>query len=47
MVTDVLNVIIKEGSVTDDWLKSVIMNVYKEKGDALHQRIYRGLKLLY
>lgn len=35
LVTDLLNAIIREGSVLDDWLKSVIVYIYKGKGDAL------------
>lgn len=46
MMTDLANVVIRECSVPDDWLKSVIINIYKGKGDALERGNYRGLKLL-
>lgn len=37
LVTELLNAITREGSVSDDWLKSVIVKVYKGKGDTLDQ----------
>ena len=33
------------GSVPADLLESIILNLYKVKGDALEQGIFRGLKL--
>jgi hypothetical protein len=45
-VTDLCNVIIKEGSIPADWKRSWIVNVYKGKGDALECGSYRGIKLL-
>ena len=41
-----VNAVIRETSVPDDWLKSVMVNIYKGKGDALVQSNYRGLRLL-
>ena len=34
-VTDLCNVIVKEGKIPADWKKSWIVSVYKGKGDAL------------
>ena len=45
-MTDLCNVIIKEGSIPADWKRSWIVNVYKGKGDALECGSYRGIKLL-
>lgn len=46
LVTNLLNAILYECRVPDDWLRSVIINVYKGKGDALERGNYRGIKLL-
>ena len=46
LITKFINAIIRETSVPHDWLKSVMVNIYKGKGDALVQSNYRGLKLL-
>jgi len=47
LVTDLISSIIYECAVPDDWLKSVIVNVYKGKGDALERgNYYRDIKLL-
>lgn len=35
MVTDLINTIIKDGTIPDDWAKSVIVSVYKGRGDTL------------
>jgi len=45
-VTDLCNVIVKEGRIPADWKKSWIVSVYKGKGDALDCGSYRGIKLL-
>ena len=46
LITKLINAIIRETSVPDEWLKSVMVNIYKGKGDAFVQGNYRGLKLL-
>ena len=46
LVTNLLNSIVYEQRVPDDWLRSMIINVYKGKGDALERGNYRGIKLL-
>ena len=45
-ITHVINCIITENKITDDWCLSYIINCYKGKGDALLRGNYRGLKLL-
>ena len=45
-VTDLCNVIVKEGMIPDDWRKSWLVTVFKGKGDALECGSYRGIKLL-
>ena len=45
-VTDLCNVIVKEGRIPADWTKSWLVTVYKGKGDALECGSYRGIKLL-
>ena len=45
-VTDLCNMIVKEGSIPSDWTKSWLVTVYKGKGDALECGSYRGMKLL-
>ena len=47
LITDLFNIIIKENKVPDDWDKSIILNLFKGKGDdATARGNYRGLKLL-
>ena len=46
LITDLFNTIIKENKVPEDWDKSIILNLYKGKGDATARGNYRGLKLL-
>ena len=46
LITDLFNTIIKENKVPEDWDKSIILNLYKGKGDATVRGNYRGLKLL-
>ena len=42
----VCNQALKEGVVPDDWKKSVLVPVFKGKGDAMDCGAYRGLKIL-
>ena len=34
-MTDLINNIVKEGCIPDDWRKSILVHVYKRKGDPL------------
>ena len=43
---ELLNLVLKEGRIPNDWSKSWIVSVYKGKGDALDCGSYRGIKLL-
>ena len=43
---DLFNNIIKEGCIPDDWRKSILVHVYKGKGDPLVSGSYRVTKLL-
>ena len=45
-VTDLCNLIVKEGRIPADWSKSWVATVYKGKGDALECSSYRGIRLL-
>jgi hypothetical protein len=45
-MTDLFNVIVREGNIPDDWCKSWMVSIYKGKGDALECGSYRGIKLL-
>ena len=45
-LTDLCNSIILEGKIPEDWKKSVLIPVYKGKGDPLECGSYRGIKLL-
>ena len=45
-MTDLFNAVVKEGKMPNDWDKSLMVNVYKGKGDALECGSYRGIKLL-
>ena len=46
LITDLFNAIISENKVPEDWDRSIILNLYKGKGDATARGNYRGLKLL-
>ena len=46
LMKDLINAIICECTIPDDWLRSIIVNVFKGKGDALDRGNYRGIKLL-
>ena len=45
-MTDLINNIVKEGCIPDDWRKSILVHVYKGKGDPLVCGSYRAIKLL-
>ena len=44
-MTDLINNIVKEGCITDDWRKSTLVHVYKGKGDPPVCGSYRTIKL--
>ena len=46
LVTELINSIIKEELIPEDWHKSIIVNLFKGKGDSLDAGNYRGLKML-
>ena len=43
---DLCNGMVKEGCSPEDWKSSVILTIYKEKGDPMECGPYRGIKLL-
>ena len=45
-MTDLINNIVKESCIPDDWRKSILVPVYNGKGDPLVCRSYRAIKLL-
>ena len=45
LIADLINVIIKEGKVPDEWSNGYIVSLCKGKGSALDRRNYCGLKL--
>ena len=45
-MTYLINNIVKEGCIPDDWRNSILVPVYKGKGDPLVCGSYRALKLL-
>jgi len=45
-ILDLCNVIVKEGSIPEDWKSSVVLPIYKGKGDRMECGSYRGIKLL-
>jgi len=45
-ILDLCNGIVKEGSIPQDWKSSVVLPVYKGKGDPMECGSYRGIKLL-
>jgi len=45
-ILDLCNGIVKEGSVPEDWKSSVVLPVYKGKGDPMECGSYRGINLL-
>lgn len=46
MITNLVNLIIQEGKIPEEWNLSFIINYYKGKGDSLERGNYRGLKVL-
>ena len=46
-MADLMNTIIHEGKVLADWSDSIIVSLFKGKGDALDWNNYHGLKLDY
>ena len=45
IIADLMNAIIREGKVPADWSNSIIVSLFKGKGDALDRNNYCGLKL--
>ena len=45
-MTDLINTIVKDGCIPDGWRKSILVPVYKGKGDPLACGSYRAIKLL-
>ena len=45
-MTDLIHNIVKEGSIPDDWRKSILVPVYKGKSDPIVGGSYRDIKLL-
>jgi len=45
-ILDLCNGIVKEGSILDDWKSSVVLAIYRGKGDPTECGSYRGIKLL-
>ena len=45
-ILDLCNVIVKEGSIPEDWKSSVVLPIYKGKGDSMVCGSYRAIKLL-
>ena len=45
-MTDLINNIVKEGCIPDDWIKSILGPVYKGKGEPLVCVSNRAIKLL-
>ena len=46
LITSLANQIMKDGVIPQDWQSSIIVNCFKDKGDALERGSYRGLKLV-
>ena len=44
-ILDLCNGIAKEGSIPEDWKSSVVLPIYKCKGDLMECGSYRGIKL--
>ena len=45
-MTDLINNIVKDGCIPDDWRKSILVPVYKGNSDPLVSGSYRAIKLL-
>ena len=46
LLTKLINIVIRDHLVPDDWNRSFIISLYKGKGDAFDRGNFRGLKLL-
>jgi len=44
--TDLCNGIVKEGCIPEDWKSSMVLPIYKGKGDPMECGSYRGIELL-
>jgi len=45
-ISDLRNGIMKEGRIPENWKSSVVLPIYKGKGDPVECGSYRGIKLL-
>ena len=45
-ILDLCDGIVKERSIPEDWKSSVVLPIYKGKGDPMECGSYRGIKLL-
>jgi len=45
-ILDLCDGIVKEGSIPEDWKSSVVLPIYKVKGDPMECGSYRGIRLL-
>ena len=45
-LTKIFNAIMQSGKMPDEWRESIITPIYKDKGDHMNCRNYRGIKLL-
>ena len=45
-ILDLCNGIVKEGCIPEDWKSSVVLPIYKGKGDPMECGSYKGIKLL-
>ena len=45
-ILDLCNGIVKEGCIPEDWKSSMVLPIYKGKGDPVECGSYRGVKLL-
>ena len=45
-ILDLCNGIVKEGCVPEDWKSSMVLLIYKGKGDPMECASYREIKLL-
>ena len=45
-ILDLRNGIVKEGSIHEDWKSSVVLPIYRGKGDPMEYGSYREIKLL-
>ena len=45
LVIHIVNRVVQEGVISNDWCSCIIINCYKGKGDALERGNYRDIKL--